>query len=113
MDDFADFMTDTITVEPLASRDAYGTPTYGAAVSYPCRIDGATKQTVNVNGTERSIAAMVYVMGIPGIGPMDRLTMPAGYDPAQPPILRVSPLTDETGAHHTEVALGDATRRAV
>ncbi len=105
MDDFADFMTDTVLIEPLVSRDAYGLASYGPAMTYPCRIDGTAKQTVNVNGVERSITAMVYVMGTPIILPSDRLTMPANFDPQQPPMLRISQFTDEGGAHHTEIAV--------
>lgn len=105
MDEFNDFMTDTVTVEPLAFKDDYGAPSYGAAVTYACRIDGGTKVRVNVEGVERSVNAMLYFPGVPGIGPMDRLTMPGGFVPQQPPILRVSQFTDEGGAHHTEVAV--------
>jgi len=105
MDDFADFMTDTVTIEPLVSRDSYGLASYGPAVSYACRIDGTAKQTVNVNGAERSITAMLYIPDNPIILPEDRLTMPATFTPQQPPILRVSPFTDESGPHHVEVAV--------
>jgi len=103
MDDFNDFMTDTVTIEPLASRDSYGTASYGAAVSYPCRVDGKMRQVVDANGVERVSTAMIYLPGTPAIGPTDRLTMPAGFSPSQPPILSVNPLTDEFGPHHTEI----------
>lgn len=105
MDEYLDFMTDTITIEPLASRDDYGAPTYGPGIDYPCRIDGATKQRVSIEGVERSINAMIYILGNPIIGPTDRLTLPSTFVPQQPPILRVNPFTDESGPHHTEVAV--------
>ena len=103
LDDFTDFMTDIVTIEPFASQDDYGKPTFGAGVAYACRIDGATSKRVSIDGVERSVQAAVYIPGVPAIGPNDRLTMPAGWAPAQPPILRVAVFTDEAGPHHTEV----------
>ena len=105
MDDFADFMIDTVTIEPLTARDDYGAAFYGAGVSYPCRIDGQTKQTVNVNGVERSVNAMIYISGNPIILPADRLTLPATFNPQQPPMLKVNMFSDETGPHHVEIAV--------
>ncbi len=103
LDEFNDFLKDTVTVEPLVSRDGYGTPTYGAAVTYQCRVSGAQKQVVDVAGVERTSKARIYIMSNPAIEPTDRLTMPAGFVPQQPPILAVNLLSDETGAHHLEV----------
>ena len=108
---FDDFMTDTVTIEPLLSKDDYGIESYGGGTLYACRIDVGTKQTVNINGVERSVDAMVYLLGTLPIGPTDRLTLPAGFSPQQPPILRVSPFTDELGSHHTEIALGSGVAR--
>lgn len=105
VEDFDDFMTDTIIIEPLVSRDTYGLANYGPAVTYACRIDATTKQTVNINGVERSISAMIYLKDNPIILPADRLTMPAFFTPQQPPMLRIAPFTDESGAHHTEIAV--------
>ncbi len=105
MDEFADFMTDTVTIEPLIARDSYGAAFYGPGVSYPCRIDGATKQMVNVNGVERSVNAMIYLSGVYTILPADRLTMPGTFDPQQPPMLKVNVFSDEAGPHHTEIAV--------
>lgn len=105
MGDFDDFMTDRITVEALLSKDSYGTPSYNSPVTYACRIDGTTKQRVSVEGVERSVNAMIYIPNTPAIGPTDRITMPAGFSPQQPPILRVGVFTDESGPHHLEVAV--------
>ena len=105
LDEYDDFMTDLVTIEPMLSKDEYGAPSFGTAVQYQCRIDGATKQRVTLEGVERTVNAMIYIPGVPGIGPFDRVTLPAGFVPQQPPIMRVNPLTDEGGAHHTEVAV--------
>lgn len=105
MDEFSDFMTDTVTIEPLLAKDAYGAPSFNAPVSYVCRVDGQTNQRVSINGEDRTVKAMIFIQGTPSIGPFDRLTMPAGFLPQQPPILVVNLYTDESGAHHTEIAV--------
>ncbi len=105
MDEFTDFMNDTVTIEPLLSKDGYGLPTYDVAISYQCKIDGATKQRVTVEGVERAVNAMIYLPDAPIIGPLDRLTLPVGFVPQQPPIIRVNVFSDEGGPHHTEIAV--------
>jgi hypothetical protein len=105
-DDFSDFLNDTITIEPFLSRDAYGTATYGPAVTYECRVSGSQKQLVDASGVQRVSKATINLAGTPAIGPTDRLTMPAGFSPQQPPLLMVNPLTDEAGLpHHTEITV--------
>lgn len=105
LDEFNDFMVDTITIEPLVSRDSYGTPIYGGPVSYTCKVDGEQKQVTDAVGIERMSKAKIYLMGTPVIGPTDRLTMPSGFVPSQPPILSVNPFSDESGSHHTEITV--------
>lgn len=105
IDDFADLMNDTVTIEPMTSRDTYGEPAFGPGVTYRCRIDGSTTQRVSIDGVERTVNAMIYLSGEPVIGPTDRLTMPAGFTPNQPPILRVNIFSDDVGPHHTEIAV--------
>ncbi len=103
LDEFNDFLNDTVTVEPLVSRDGYGTPTYGAAVSYQCRVSGNEIQVADVSGVVRATKATIYIMGNPTINPADRLTMPAGFFPQQPPMIGVNTLSDENGPHHVEI----------
>jgi hypothetical protein len=103
IEDFYDFFNDTVTLEPLVSRDGYGTPVYGAAVAYPCRVQAALHQVVDAQGTQRTSTAMIYLAGTPDIEPTDRITLPSGFVPQQPPILVVGRYTDEDGAHHTRI----------
>jgi hypothetical protein len=105
MDDLLDFLNDTVTVENMLSRDSYGVPLYGPPVSYACRIDGATRQSVSVNGVERTVNAVIFIPGNPTILPADRITLPATFDPVQPPILKINPYQDESGPHHVEVSI--------
>ena len=39
------------------------------------------------------------------IGLRDRITLPAGFSPNQPPIIQSMPVYDEAGLHHLEVLL--------
>jgi hypothetical protein len=103
LDEFMDFMNDTITIQPFLGRDGYGTAMFGVPILYNCRVSGQQKQVVDAMGVERVSKATIYVMGQPPIGPTDRLTMPSGFDPQEPPILAINALSDESGAHHLEI----------
>jgi hypothetical protein len=105
MNEFDDLMNDTITIEPFTGRDGYGTPSYGASVSYACRINGEQRQVTNVFGVDVTSKARIYLMDTPVIGALDRLTLPAGNVPQQPPIIAVDGLSDESGPHHTEITV--------
>ena len=60
MNEFDDFFNETITIEPFTGRDSYGTPSYGASVSYPCRINGSQRQVIDTMGVIRvSMSAVV------------------------------------------------------
>lgn len=103
VDEFDDLLPDTILVEPLVSRDDYGTPTYGAAVSYRGRVNGAQKQFVDLNGVQRLSQAIIYLGPSPVLSPLDRITLPATFTPSQPPIARIDQVADEAGPHHQKV----------
>lgn len=103
LDEFLDFMPATITVEPYASQDGYGESSYGAAVSYKCHIQGKTIKKVSWNGDERVSNFQCYLNTAGAISPRDRVTLPAGYSPQQPPIIVVGRHMDEAGQHHTVV----------
>ena len=105
MSDFDDFMNDTVIIEPFELRDSYGTASYFPPVSYACRISGAQKQVTDVRGVEVMSKATIYIMGSPVVGATDRLTLPAGNIPQQPPILVVNKVTDEAGDHHLEITV--------
>lgn len=102
-DTFADFMTDTVLIEPFTGTNSYGTPSYAPSIAYPCRVDGGTKIVVDEKGQERVSHATIYIAGLPVIGANDRLQLPAGFLPQQPKILAVNRFTDEVGPHHLEI----------
>ena len=105
MSDFDDFMTDFVTIEPFTARDGYGDATYGAAVSYACRVMTDQQQVTTVQGEQVVSRGKIYIMGNPVIDGNDRITLPAGNVPLQPPIIRVDVMTDELGPHHVEITV--------
>lgn len=105
-DAFADLLHDTITIESLLSRDGYDAPTFGPAVTYTGRVSGSNDQLVTESGREQTAMVVVTILGDPPIQPGDRLTLPAGWVPQQPPITHVERYHDESGVHHIRVVCG-------
>jgi len=99
--DFLDFMADTVTIEPFVSRDAYNVPSFGTAVTHPARVVGKVRMVRNQLGEEKVSKTTVYLGTSNVFSPEDRLTLPTGNVPLQPPILAVGFFPDEEGAHHT------------
>lgn len=98
IDLFADCLGSTVTLEPFAGMDAYGMPTYGTAVAYPCRIEGRTRLIRTMEGLERVSTVQVYLQGATNaVSPKDRLTLSTDYIPPSPPLLAVNTETDEAG----------------
>lgn len=91
----------TITVEPFASVDLYGNYSYGAPVTYRARVQGKMMMIANMQGEEVVSRVQVYLME--PVGPKDRVTLPATFQPTQPSILSVQRVSDENGSHHTVV----------
>ena len=105
IEEFSEFFSSSITLEPLTGRDGYGTATYGAAVTYPARIQTGLHRPITVFGQERTSRGVVYLQGQPTIGPDDRLTLPTAFSPLQPPLLTVDLVSDEAGAYYTRLTI--------
>jgi hypothetical protein len=104
--EFLDFLRQTITVEPFTGRNQFGAPTYGAAVSYNARVGGKQMLVRDTQGQQVVSRQQVWIATAAVIKIVDRLTLPAGYDPQVPVILSVERPPDETGqVHHAEVFL--------
>lgn len=101
--DLLSLMPHTITIAPWSSQNAYGEPTYGAAVSYTARVQGKMQMVRDATGIERVSTVTVYVATTAAIGPKDRLVLPTGFSPASPPILAVARHSDENGDHHVVI----------
>jgi hypothetical protein len=102
---FRDLMTDTVTIAPYQSTSKYATEGYGAPVTYKARVVGQNRNVITIAGDEKISRVTVYLGSIPTtIGPLDRITLPARFQPMQPPILAIEHEPDEHGVHHVNVA---------
>lgn len=90
----------TVTIEPFVSRDGFGAPTYGTAVTFQARVQGKNRMIRTRDNVEAVSTVQVYIASTPVVSPDDRVTLPSGFTPSQPPILSVQPISDEQGAHH-------------
>jgi hypothetical protein len=96
----------TITLEPSTGIDAKHNRTYGAAVTYRARIEGApgNRSFKDEKGQEKVASFKIFVAsGSTVIDKQDRITLPAGHDPVSPPILGVDPNYDQNGLHHSVI----------
>lgn len=101
--EFLELMTQTVTIAPFSSNNAYGEPSFGTAVSYSARVVNKPKMIRNAQGKEVVSMAQTWLYGSPTVTPDDRITLPDG---TQPPILYVAQYPDENGAHHEVVYTG-------
>jgi len=99
---FLAMMPDSVTIEPLSSRDTYGKPTYGTGVVYQARVVRKRKAYRRKDGTEAASSSVVYLGGVSGATEQSRITLP---DVTQPVIGAVNLYPDELGAHHEVIYL--------
>lgn len=106
--DFAELMPDTVLVEPWTGQDVTGNPSFGPAVTYQGYVAGQTKQIRTREGKVVVATKALYLLTLPAtpLTPKDRVTLPAGSIPLQPPILDVNPYSDALGAYAVVVDLG-------
>lgn len=90
----AAMLTETVTIAPYTGHNAYGVPTYGAAVSYPARIQREF-QTLSTNvGPQLVEETRLFLDGNAVVDERSRITLPDG---AAPPIEGIKPVRDELG----------------
>lgn len=98
-----DMLADTLTYEPPSGTFTdRGQPTYGAAVTYPCRIEPVQGEEIvrGPSGEERQAKWKIFIGTTTTLSPEGRLTLPSGFDPQQPPFYSLGRMADETAAHH-------------
>ena len=100
--EWADMMPHSITVEPFASVDLYGTYTYGSPVTYQARIQGKNQVVTSRTGEEAVSHIMIHVAS-GAVGPQDRVTLPLPFLPSQPLLIDVQHVSDANGIHHSVV----------
>lgn len=95
-------LTETLTVAPYLSQDAYGKPTYGPSVTYAAREEWKIRRIVDQTGQERISRARVFFDGDVTLTLRDQVTLTDG---TTPPILLLYHVRDLSGGtHHLEVS---------
>ena len=98
IDEFADVMPASLTYNVASSSiDEYGRPTYGAAQTVACRIQGRNRQIRTLTDEQKISRVQIYTGAVTGITTRDRITLPSPWTPTTPVILDVRPLVDEAG----------------
>ena len=100
IDDFLDFMPETVTIAPFSSRDSYNVPTHGTAVSFAARVVKKQQLVRAGDGSERISTGHAWIGGTPSMTTEDKLTLADG---TVPEVLAVESLPDEDGDHHVKI----------
>ena len=106
MDDMAyitRLFTQVITVESCTGNDGYGAPQFGPPVAYRGRVVAQTRSLTTDRGLEVVSMTTVYLAAQSVVLAKDRITLPEGFDPRQPQILKVHRVEGSRGIHHTVV----------
>lgn len=100
--DWADLMTDSVTVEKFVSRDTHGVATFAPNPKvYAARVNYANHYVRDASG-ELVVATGYAIMACTDpISPKDRFTLTDGT--TRPNILAVNAETDEAGPLYTRV----------
>ncbi len=96
-------LSQTVTVEPFSSTNFNGEDAYGPSTTYSARAVDKVHLIRNFEGEQVGSNTMVWVNTVSAISVRDRITLPTGYSPTQPPILGVSRYPDQGGLHHTVI----------
>ena len=103
--DFLSMTQDTITVHPPSTMNFYGAAapaTTSTGKSYSAHVDMTARKVVSSRGTEEVAAGTIYVFSSSAdIGLHHVIALADGR---KPEILRVEPMRDDEGLHHTEVS---------
>lgn len=108
---FFDLMRQSVTIEPRTGQDRYNAPTYGAAVTYRCRIVGKRRLVVNGLGQTVVSEQTVYLGTANPVDPTARVTLSTADTGSTeagaitPSILATGRYPDERGAHNSVIYL--------
>lgn len=101
---FASMMPSTVTINGVASTDAYGKRTFsGSSTSVQCRIQKSKRLIANDDGEQIPEDGRVYCYGVVAVNIEDKLTLPDG---SVRPIISVETRNDDTGAYATVISFG-------
>jgi hypothetical protein len=75
-------LTQTVMHSAYTGQDAYGKPTYAAAVARACRIQYEVRSVANPQGQERTSNTVIFFDGTFPLTVRDKLVLPDGTAPA-------------------------------
>lgn len=101
--DFAEMMSETITLYPASTIDAYGKQSYGAGVTYQARLVYEQKILRDSEGREIVQQGRAIIYGVATGSVKDRLQLPDG---TRPLITSFDTVRDEDGDHHSVIGFG-------
>jgi len=104
--DWLSMMPHTVIVEACTSANSYGELTYGSCTSYRAAIQGPQKFLHHGTQQEQVSRQTVYLASTSAVSSLARITLPAGFDVLQPPLLDDARVSDESGFHHVRLYLG-------
>ena len=106
VNEWADLMPHTVVIEPWTGYTGGGSgSTFGTGVSSSCRIQMKNHLVVAKDGKVITARGSVFLLSTSLPGVKDRVTLPAGYVPLQPPLIDVKSQDDESGLHHITLEL--------
>jgi hypothetical protein len=72
---YAHLMRQFLTVEPRTGQDLYNKPTFGAPVTYRCRLVSKRQQVLAADGTRVTSTMTAYLMTTNAVDPTARITL--------------------------------------
>ena len=112
-DDFGDMVFQTVVWKPLASRDEFGKPTYGASQTFKGRRVFKRKRVagfsraVKGEGVDVISDSEIIILGTPDIGYDDQVYIQGDSEP-YPPIVNIQRTPDEKEDVYVKVVFGSA-----
>jgi len=95
----------TVQLAPFTGLDADLKPSYGPDVAYTARVEDSQTIIRTPDSQEVASPRKVFLDTSTIPSSKDRVTLPSGLTPAQPPILKVQPVHHQTGVHHVVLYL--------
>lgn len=103
---FSSMMPSTVSLNAVASTDAYGKRTFsGTTTSIQCRVQQTRRMVLTQDGQQIPVEGSVYCYGTSIATVNDKLTLPDG---SVVPILAVETRNDDQAAYVTVISYGRA-----
>jgi hypothetical protein len=105
VEDFLDFMGETVQIAPYVATTVGGVKSYGADVPYPCRIQMGNHIVVDKSGREVTASGTIYIGSTVVPSDNDRFTLPADFPIRTPSVLAINIVYEEAAIHHIKVEI--------